>query len=236
MANEPLTGARVPVQGDAALGGLQINNAVSDVAPYTIPHFTNATARDAAFSAWVAAGNTMRKGLLCYQTDTDWHYKYTGSKWLPWGAEIDAQVKQNASHDLFNGQYTPIAFDSEDYDSHNVHTSTAPWRCYAPIDGVYLVSGSVWFAGGAGGGRRIVRYNYQPTATGSPTIALNSVKGAVQVAANTEIGVVADPMMFTIYAGGWIEIQASQDSGATIRTLVNADARSTFLFRLVRAI
>lgn len=76
---EPLTGARVPDQSDGPLGGLQITNAITDLAPHTIPSFANATARDAAYAAWVAAGGTMSHRLHC--TVAARLLRYTGTAW-----------------------------------------------------------------------------------------------------------------------------------------------------------
>lgn len=66
MQTEPLTGARKPEQTDGPLGGLQISNAVDDLAPLVLPYFTTNSNRDAAFTDWVTAGHTMRDGLQCW--------------------------------------------------------------------------------------------------------------------------------------------------------------------------
>jgi hypothetical protein len=83
---EPLTGARIPTQTDGPLGGLQIANATTDIAPATVPYFATASARDTAFSAWVAAGHTMRNGLHCHvQGIGDMEYA-VGTGWIKLGA------------------------------------------------------------------------------------------------------------------------------------------------------
>lgn len=80
MINEALTGARKPEQTDGPLGGVQISNAVDDLARYTRPEFTSNAARDAAFAAWDALpGNTMHRGLRC--TVAGVPQIYTGSGW-----------------------------------------------------------------------------------------------------------------------------------------------------------
>lgn len=82
MDTEPLTGARKPEQSDGPLGGLQISHAVDDLAPLTDPYFATTSARDTAFSNWVAAGHTMRDGLHCYVSGIG-DLVYQGGQWLP---------------------------------------------------------------------------------------------------------------------------------------------------------
>lgn len=80
-ALEPLTGARIPTQSDGPLGGLQIANAVTDIADNTIPFFTTTSARDTAYNAWVTAGGTMRNSLVCAVGDLLYKYR-VGTGWL----------------------------------------------------------------------------------------------------------------------------------------------------------
>jgi hypothetical protein len=61
----PLTGARYPDNTDATNLAQYYQNVVDDLSPQSIPSFSSATARDTAYSSWVAAGNTMRTGLFC---------------------------------------------------------------------------------------------------------------------------------------------------------------------------
>lgn len=81
-ATEPLTGARIPTQSDGPLGGLQIANAISDIADETTPYFTSASARDTAYSAWVANGHSMRNGLQCFVSGIG-RMMYLSSGWFP---------------------------------------------------------------------------------------------------------------------------------------------------------
>lgn len=63
---DPLTGVAYPVTTDAFKPEADIQRAVNGLSSNAIPSFSSASARDAAFSAWVAQGNTMRDGLHCY--------------------------------------------------------------------------------------------------------------------------------------------------------------------------
>jgi hypothetical protein len=62
---DPLTGARFPTTGDAAAIAQYIQNLANDLSPISLPSFATNSARDVAYSNWVAAGNTMRDGLKC---------------------------------------------------------------------------------------------------------------------------------------------------------------------------
>lgn len=76
---DPLTGARLGDMNDGPLGGLYLAGVVNDLAPFTIPSFGTATARNVAFQAWVQAGNTMRKGLHCAVDGVT--QRYDGTTW-----------------------------------------------------------------------------------------------------------------------------------------------------------
>jgi len=145
---------------------------------------------------------------------------------------VTAQLYQTATTSLPNGAWTPIPFQTGDYDEHNGHSTTVnPTRYVVPYDLVVRVSGVVHFAGNDTG-RRGVRWNYAQTPGGTPTVVNNSV-GAMLPARG--IGAVpATPHLFTIYAGGWIEMQALQDSGAALSTFISPDSASMMLVESVR--
>lgn len=65
MANSPLTGSRYPTSSSVPNVPQDIQNAVTDLEDNSVPRFTTTTARDTAFSNWVAAGNSLVDGLLC---------------------------------------------------------------------------------------------------------------------------------------------------------------------------
>jgi hypothetical protein len=79
MPTTPLIGARIPdltFSGDVAA---HISNAIRDVEDNARPDFATTGARDSAFAAWVAAGNTLRAGLRCTVAGRD--QQYTGTAW-----------------------------------------------------------------------------------------------------------------------------------------------------------
>ena len=64
MQTEPRTGARKPEQSDGPLGGVQIGNAVGDLAPFVAPYYATTAARDAAHADYVTNGGTLTDGML----------------------------------------------------------------------------------------------------------------------------------------------------------------------------
>jgi len=69
VPTDPLTSSRYPAGSDSPNIAQYIQNAVVDLADNTVTGpFATTTARDAAFTAWTAMGNSMRDGLECYVT------------------------------------------------------------------------------------------------------------------------------------------------------------------------
>ena len=81
MHTDPLSAARIPDSNDSANVAQYFDNAVRDLSPLGNLVFTTTTARDTAFSNWVAAGNTMREGLRCHTTSDHSNWYYDGTTW-----------------------------------------------------------------------------------------------------------------------------------------------------------
>lgn len=78
---DPLTGARYPTSGDAAAIATYFQNLANDLSDNTIPVFASTSARDTAFTAWVAQGNSMHDGLHCFVTGLG-DQTYVNSAWV----------------------------------------------------------------------------------------------------------------------------------------------------------
>jgi hypothetical protein len=83
VATDPRTTARYPVSTDVPNVAQFIQNAVNDLSDTVVPRFTSSAARDAAHSAWVAAGNTMDNGLLCTVSGDPQVYRGSWQPTLP---------------------------------------------------------------------------------------------------------------------------------------------------------
>lgn len=84
MPTDPLTGSRYPASTASPNVPQDIQNAVLDLANDTVPTYSTTTARDTAFSNWVALGNTMTDGLMCTVNDKPYIYSTTvPAGWRP---------------------------------------------------------------------------------------------------------------------------------------------------------
>ncbi|MCU1617206.1 MAG: hypothetical protein JWO98_4746 [Frankiales bacterium] len=102
MPTEPLTGAPYPdLNHDANIAQI-VQDAVTGLADATYAGpFATTTARDTAFAAWVAAGNTMRDGLHCHVTGTGDQVYLSGAwKTLPFYRTGAGTYNSNASGDI----------------------------------------------------------------------------------------------------------------------------------------
>lgn len=80
---EPLTGATIYQQTDTASTGQHLGDVVTDLAPYTVPRFATTSARDTAFSAFVAAGGTIANGMTCWCDSPGSYYERQSGAWVP---------------------------------------------------------------------------------------------------------------------------------------------------------
>jgi hypothetical protein len=85
VPTDPLTGSRYPASSAAPNVAQDIQNAVLDLSDNTIPNFATTTARDSAYSAWVALGNAMRDGLHCHVQGVG-DQTYLSGSWNTWTA------------------------------------------------------------------------------------------------------------------------------------------------------
>lgn len=82
MKTEPLTGARYPESTDQVQPYQHIQNAVFDLSDNVIGGpFATTAARDTAYNAWVAAGNTLHDGMICYVTGFG-YYERVNNAWI----------------------------------------------------------------------------------------------------------------------------------------------------------
>lgn len=111
MTTDPLTGARIGDQSDAPLGGLYLGELVREIRSYLVPRFSNASARDAAYSAWVADGGTMTKGLLCFMLDDSRVWKYDGGwTWANPVGELDYAFRTSQAGPASTlGSWVPVS-------------------------------------------------------------------------------------------------------------------------------
>jgi hypothetical protein len=137
-----------------------------------------------------------------------------------------AMLRQTAAQTLTTGGYAALNFDTEDFDSHNGHsTVTNTSRYTAVLAGIYEVSGGAAFAANATG-RRLARLAFNGTVIGG------SLAG---IPANTAtVGYSVRTTLVRLAVGDYVELQALQESGGNLATFItNAEFQSTMVVRWV---
>lgn len=217
---EPLTGATIYDNSDAALGGQQSGDVVTDLAPFTIPYFATNAVRDTKFAAWVAAGNTMRNGLHCNVAGHDQVYR--DGKWRPVGPAIVMSVRNVGGHPLAANDWTTIPFGNEDVDTANAH-ATGSERFVAPQDGIYVASAQVSFTFSTASplsyrGLRIRKNGLTGQLPGATTL--------LPVAANGYAVIATAAVPVQLNGGDWLDVQAYHNAADAITTYSDADRQT----------
>lgn len=115
MPTHPITGARYPTTGSSPNGPQQIQDAVTDLSTQVLPRFATTSARDTAFGAWTAAGNTLAEGMFAYTQadDTEWYYNGTAWTWPRVARGYVAPRSSYTSHTTLANTLTGLpAFDT----------------------------------------------------------------------------------------------------------------------------
>lgn len=106
--NDPLSGARYPDDNEPPSIAQFIQNAVNDLSGQVIPRFATTSARDTAYSNWVAAGHTIVNGMTCWCDTPGRFFDRIGGAWVQrplrsWGlvgASSDSGGAVNFNHGL----------------------------------------------------------------------------------------------------------------------------------------
>lgn len=220
MLNEPLTNARMPEQSDAPTGGLQITNAVKDLAPFTLPRFTTTAARNTAFGQWVTAGGTMVNGMHCVVNGETQVYRSGAWEPLVPPATI-ASIRNIGGTGLTSNAWTIIPFTIEDVDTDNGHSTTSNnSRWYAQKARWYVASAQVSFTHSTASslsyrGARIRKNGDNGQMPGASTL--------LPVAANGQVSVSTSSIPVWCNVGDWIDVQAFHNATDAITTYSNTE-------------
>jgi hypothetical protein len=155
---------------------------------------------------------------LYYDTDSE--------KWRIIGQSqpvyIDAYLP-TTSQSINSGVATKVQFAAENYDSHSLFDSTTNYRFTAPTKGLYWISTSVLF---------------QPNATATPALRVDIQKNGIGIASsfdgnqtNQVFVAVAVSRLVSMVAGDYIEIFATQDSGAAMNLFRATESTWLSIFR-----
>jgi hypothetical protein len=137
-----------------------------------------------------------------------------------------AMLRQTAAQTLTTGTYTAVLFDTEDFDSHNGHSTVSNTSRYTAVTaGVYEVSGGCAFAANATG-RRLARVAANGTVIGG---SLSGIPANASV-----VGYPVRTTLVRLAVGDYVELQALQESGGNLATFItNSEFQPTMVVRWV---
>lgn len=129
---------------------------------------------------------------------------------------VTCVVYQTVVQALPNQAWTALTFDAEHYDTDAMHsTTTQNSRIVIPVSGTYLLVGGVAFAFNATG-RRGAQWAVGGVANAFG--ALTMLPTLTAAGSNPALAATSLPLRLT--AGQYVELQAFQDTGAALNTLV----------------
>jgi hypothetical protein len=122
------------------------------------------------------------------------------------------KVHNSAAISVPNTTTTLLAFDTEDWDNNNIHsTSSNPSRLVAPVTGKYLVTLNCAWTGVTGGALREAQINLNSGGTGGGTVLASDGKGPSTAQIRHSVAV-----QVALSAGDYVEAYVYQDSGSTM--------------------
>lgn len=117
------------------------------------------------------------------------------------------RVYHNAAQSIASGSFVPLTFNSERFDTDNMHsTVTNPGRITFTTAGLYLVGGNIEFAGNAVGTRGMAILH-------SGTTYIASILQDIDAATTHELNISA---VYAFTAGQYVELWAGQTSGGAL--------------------
>ena len=140
-------------------------------------------------------------------------------------SQIGCRVYNSANISISNATLTAITFDSERYDTDNIHsTSSNTSRLTANRAGKYIISGGMAYASNSTGQRFIaVRVN------GATYIDVHEV---LNIGANNHS--VSISTIYHLNVGDYVELIAYQTSGGALNVLTSANDSPEFEMTLIQ--
>lgn len=139
-----------------------------------------------------------------------------------------AILRQSVTQSFTTATLAPLTFDTEDYDSHNGHsTSSNTSRYVIPTGwgGIWRVAANVVWAASTGGSRE-TRISVNGTN--------RTMVGRYQPG-NSSVCTVSGTSLISVSAGDYVELNCQQDSGSSLSTSANnSAAASTMSIEFVR--
>jgi hypothetical protein len=140
-----------------------------------------------------------------------------------------ASLRQTVAQSVPDNAFTSVTYTTEDLDSHYGHSNTTNTSRYtAPVTGVYEFSGGVGFALNAAGARGC-RWTKNGTELSGSQILLPTTGGLV----NTMVP--ARTISLRLTAGDYVQLQAYQNSGGLLNTVVTTSEQANMSVKYVGA-
>lgn len=220
----PLTGTPIPAYTAIPDVPADMTAALNNLEKYTVTRWATASARDAAITVPAT-------GQLAFTTDTQTLWKWSGSAWVDVAdrAMDMVQVTQTVSQSLTSGTFAPVTFTTELFKTktglHSTSSNTSR-IIIGTVGGTWMMSGAVSFAGTSATGSRRVIMNLTGVNISS---SYTNVPAGPTTGTNPFTTVVLTPQIISVSTGtDYVELQAYQDSGGALSTLVTGGVASTF--------
>lgn len=215
MPTDPLTASRYPAATNSPNVPQDIQNAVFDLSDNTTPFFTSTTARDTAYTAWVAQGGVMRDGLFCYVNAVG-RMVYVSGAWERDGAPpAHALLHGVSTQSLVNNSPTTITLGTQ-VRATRMTTTVGTGRINVSVAGIYLVSGMASFDINTTG-RRMAAVMLNGTVVTQTANTSQASDGPFRLSTST--------YPLSLVAGDFLQLQAYQQSGGAL----NVDRSESFL-------
>ncbi len=128
-----------------------------------------------------------------------------------------ARVRRTSTQSIPNGTFTAIQLTSETWDHQGLHSSVNNSRLTAPIDGVYLITANVFWAGNSTGGRDLgisINGNFVAFDARPATSAISEAPLSVST-------------VYLMSAGDFAEAKVEQTSGGALNLDVGSGGSET---------
>ena len=135
-----------------------------------------------------------------------------------------ARVFHNAPQSIPNGVWTPLTFNSERFDTDNMHDPASnPSRLTCRTAGRYLIFAHVVFDASASGTARQVSLRLNGTGSGSPTPSLGGDQTPAMAYGKATVATAYD-----LAVGDYVEVVAYHDAGAALNVVVSSNDSPEF--------